>query len=381
MAGMFICNGMEKRYDIVSMFYEMEVTEEVVDKQPFTTGYMHDFLAATRHIKFSHAMTGYIEKIGRNVDLDDKLNPDEYVVDTAWVQWKVGSDGDSFRRVLLVFTNRSFSRYDEPYGIPCSSCPPENFCPSGPQFVQRFEYSRVFQLFRGCDGCGFRLMYYLDNQRTLSSRETFVVYDGGVLDKILKIIIRFGPKGDQKVPLMVCDEWTPEIIRTNYLSQPKESDGDGDEQDKRENIHVVYSFEKCAIQQREYKEVMVVISTHQNLYFLHTNYSKWMNDNEEENEQFLETIPGVESPIKFSMEWIVRHEIEESTGKPCIQIDAKKASKREGGGQNCIFRAYFKTFTECQVFWQAIQEAKMLSDGKGPTQAKMNTVMKSSLLT
>merc|ERR1711924_495985 len=92
-----------------------------------------------------------------------------------------------YRRGLLVFTNRSFYRFDEPFGLRCRECPPENFCPSGPVWAKHYFYSNVGEIYRGCDGAGFSLRYYKDAMRTLTLREDYIVYASGVLDRLIEV--------------------------------------------------------------------------------------------------------------------------------------------------------------------------------------------------
>ena len=158
--------------------------EERPHKLEYTTGFMQDFLQMTRHRKYIHALTSYIKKNGHNLDRLNALNPDEVVIDAAWVMMKVHNSPE-YRKVLLVFSNRSFYRFEEPLGWSGHQRQdmPELMCPGGPEFAFRYDYDQVGELYRGCDGSGFRLVYYRDTNKSMSANENFIVYDHGALDR------------------------------------------------------------------------------------------------------------------------------------------------------------------------------------------------------
>jgi len=368
MANMYLCNDMEMRYDILSMFYTFETTEDptLVEERPhkleYTTGFMQDFLQMTRHRKYIHALTSYIKKNGHNLDRLNALNPDEVVIDAAWVMMKVHNSPE-YRKVLLVFSNRSFYRFEEPLGWSGHQRQdmPELMCPGGPEFAFRYDYDQVGELYRGCDGSGFRLVYYRDTNKSMSANENFIVYDHGALDRMLELILRFAPNGTI-YPKMVCEQWTVGFIH-DYFDPPKESTSDKDQKDP-ETIEMVFSFLTCNIQGNDYPNVMVVLSTHQKLYFYHTNYTYWMCDNEEDNDKFLEHIPGVD-PIPVDPEWKIDLQIASEAECPSIMVTSKAGGRRTAdSGAKVVFKAYFSAYTTAQMYYQGLREARHFCNGK-----------------
>jgi len=352
-AGMFLSNDMEKRYDILSMFFTMEGTEDPAmrDHQkastcPYTTGFLGDFLQLTRQRRYQLSLTQYIIKNKWNKDRMEKFNHDERVIDAAWMLRKSGSS-TVFHRVLLVCTNRNLFLFNEPYGIPCKDCPPEAFCPTGPELAKVYRYDQVGQLFRGADGSGFRLIYFKDAQRTMTENDNFVVYDHGVLDRLLKVILRFAPCG-VRAPNMVCDQWTIETIKSHFPEDVKKERAP-------EEIEMCYSFEQCVVNGKVYHHVLSVLSTHSRLYFFHTNYSYWMCANEDDNVYFLEKL--FEEPIQMEEDWSIwPHvaDIDDPHALPSIEI-VKEDKRKQGSRAHTIFQAYFASYVTMQTFWQGLR--------------------------
>jgi hypothetical protein len=387
MSTMYLCNDMEKRYDILSMFYTFEFNEDPdlnkldhKNRIEYTTGFMQDFLQMTRHRKYMRALTDYIIKNQWNRSRTGKLNPDEYVVDAVWVLMKIPSR-TFHRRVLLVFTNRKFYRFEEPLGLESHQDrnTPELMCPGGPDFSFDYEYDQVGQLYRGVDGSGFRLVYFKDSSKTMTINDNYIVYNHGALDRILALIIQFCPHG-QSFPRMVCDQWTVELIHS-FFPAPVENDSESDKKDQRkpETIEMCYSFEECVIMDTTYKLVMVVLSTHQKLYFFHTNYTYWMCDDEENNVKFLEKIPGLEAPLPVNSEWRCFPRVS-SNDEPLQRTAIEIRERSQGGGKKAskvgklVFMAHFDTYLVCQTFFQGITQARVLACGKS-SQANLDDML------
>jgi hypothetical protein len=179
---------------------------------------------------------------------------------------------------------------------------------------------------------------------------------------------------------MVCDQWTVELIKETYFPPPPPpQEGQVADETPAEDIEVCTAFEYCKINDTTYEQVMVVLSTHQKLYFFHTNYEFWMCDQESDNVKFLELLPGLEEPIKFCPDWKV-YPLTGAEKSDCPSIEIREKSTGGGRGRAstlgaCIFQAYFSTYTACQCFWQACREARVLCDGSGNLQGRMNDLL------
>jgi len=398
MSNMYLCNDMEKRYDILSMFYTFEAQEDPTlhttrgqQGIAYSSGFMTDFLHLTTHNKYIMALTKYIHKNGWNVDRLGKKNPKEHVVECLWLYMKTSASG--WKRVLLVATNRSVFRFDEPLGHPNYrggfKNPPELMCPGGPEWAARYDYDRVREVIRGCDGCGFRLILFKDENRTQTLSENYVCYDHGALDRFLEVVLARCPSGGD-YPQMVCDMWTTMYIKQYFPKKAAEEEEEEEEKrprgmegekDPEEEIDVCISFDEVILRDVTYNHVMVVLSNQHRLYFYQKDYNYWMCTREDDNEFFLQKIPGMEEGLLVNSEWeiIPRSGIEQPGPRdsfpegPSLSIHEKPgAGKGKGKGKGAqkrelgplVLQAEFATYTACQTFWQAIRYAKDSVGGK-----------------
>ena len=60
---------------------------------------------------------------------------------------------------------------------------PELMVPGGPEWACRYDYDQVRELYRGADGSGFRLVYFVDHNKTTTVNESYIFYEHGALDR------------------------------------------------------------------------------------------------------------------------------------------------------------------------------------------------------
>merc|ERR1711871_1291879 len=131
-----------------------------------------------------------------------------------------------------------------------------------------------------------------------------------------------------------------------------------------------YSFEECIINEATYYDVMMVMSTHQKIYFYHKSYNFWMCDNEDDNVKFLEEMDtGFPDPLPVSSEWKIYPRIataEDPYASPAVELREKSTGGRGQATKlgKLLFKGYFSTYVGCQTFWQGCREARIRASGK-----------------
>jgi len=172
---------------------------------------------------------------------------------------------------------------------------------------------------------------------------------------------------------MVCDQWAVQTIKS-YFPKQKELEEGEKEEGEPEEIDMCYSFQEVEIgpSQTVYNHVMIVMSTHQNLYVFQKNYDYWMPDDEDENQYFLTPISEFsDGPVKMSTEWRIYPKVpgeEDPDAKPRVEIrekpDGGKASKGRTKLGAMVIGVSFSSYITCQTYWQGIRYAQALASGK-----------------
>ena len=85
-----------------------------------------------------HALEEYILEQKMVFDAEQR----ERICIMQWCEASVNQN-PSHTSKLLLFTNKGVHIMRPPAGKPCSVCPPENLCPSGPRSETKFKYEKM----------------------------------------------------------------------------------------------------------------------------------------------------------------------------------------------------------------------------------------------
>lgn len=127
-----LCANEDTRWDLLEVFSRYEV----VDKLALRPSFVQTLLMRVQRRIYERALETHLS--ARRVFPDP-----ERVLVAHWARLEPNR-----RRRLFVVTNRAYYMLKAPMGEPCSVCGPDspNFCPAGPQLVQRFAFRDVQSL-------------------------------------------------------------------------------------------------------------------------------------------------------------------------------------------------------------------------------------------
>eukprot|EP00656_Telonema_subtile_P047686 TRINITY_DN5501_c0_g2_i1.p1 TRINITY_DN5501_c0_g2~~TRINITY_DN5501_c0_g2_i1.p1 ORF type:complete len:305 (-),score=50.67 TRINITY_DN5501_c0_g2_i1:220-1134(-) len=273
---------------------------------------------------------------------------------------QVPNTTNKYRRVLLVFTNRSFSQFDEPLGIPCENCPATKFCPSGPVFVNRYYYAQVGQLVISHTDTAVRLLYWQDANRTYSTTLNFLVYEYQAAEEITSLLLRFSPRNTPKGTRVITDTHTPRFLERifNVHDHSIHASEPGASQLPRETVRQLMEFAEIRFRGELVKSVILAVSTLDRLHLLVSNHEHWYpgadKPFEETWEQFLTPLVP---PLQIKGDWMVAVE-QDPTLKPRLLVFPEGNSGKPGRQKTPALELEFSTMITCELLFQAFREVR-----------------------